>query len=212
MHGGKSLKGFAHPRFKDGSRSKYLKHLPESKQLRFDDNADPEGVPSVSEELNLARLHLQEVLEMLADSTLFDNWQSIRAAVRELEEIVLSPNEFEDLQGFGFEKTPEMLFQRIDELFTKNAEAIRTWNVVHDLNERIRKMEETNSKLRLQNLEEDTERSKLVPVEVFSKFVLEAGKQFELSPPEIRKTQLYGLAVAFDALPRIIRESKQLTD
>lgn len=209
MHGGKSPKGFAAAAYKHGRHSKYLNHLPSSKQERFEANArDATGAPSLTEEINLTMLHLQEVVEMLGDSTFFANWQSVRSLVRDLKIAVYEP-EFKD----GKRKTPEprVIFNNLDMFFVKISGALRTWNEIHDLNEKLRKLQESNSKLRLQNLEEDQERGKLVPAEIFRAFVLEVGKLFELSPADVRRIQMDGLQSAFGAQPKVIREPKQLT-
>ena len=207
MHGGKSAKGFSSPRYVDGSRSKYLAHLPESKQERYEQNAKFIDKPTVEEEINLTTVHLQETIQCLNDSSLFDNWESIRGVVEEIKKVwFFIPTEKNPEPPVSMED----LFNHIDRLFAHNKQAFKTWNNIHALTEKMRGLQETNSKIRLNQVKEDAELGNIVPVAVFRQFVFEVSKALELSPEEIRRTQFHALQVAFDALPKIIKEPKQL--
>jgi hypothetical protein len=204
MHGGKAPTGFAAANFKHGRHSKYLKHLSESKQLRFNDLDDQPTPPSVREETDLIVLQIQQMLETLSDTTVFENWSQIRKNCKSLRKAVR--NAFKDQES---KPSPEVkaILDHLDELFAIGTGNWKTWEQINKKIEQIRKLKETESKLLTRNLKEEQIRMKVVPVEIFHKFVMEVGTQFELSPGEIRKQQMHGLAAAFNALPPVIRES-----
>lgn len=205
MHGGKAPTGFAAANFKHGRNSVYLKHLSADKQRLLNELADRLEPPSVQEEINLTVIHVQQLLELLDDSTMFEQWSAIRKNCRSLRTAIRAVSH--DKQSKPAQAV-EAILDCIDELFTVGSDNSKTWNQIHERLERIRKLQATNSKLRLRNLIEEQRRLKLVPVEVFSKFVMEVGKQFELSSPEIRQQQMHGLSAAFGGLPAVIRDPR----
>lgn len=64
MHGGKSLKGIAHPSFKHG---RYSKHLPGGKQALFQELSADQDILSLDENISLIDVRLIELIQSLAE-------------------------------------------------------------------------------------------------------------------------------------------------
>ena len=203
MHGGKTPKGFQSPHYKHGRHSRYLNHLPPSERARFAENADTLKIPSIQDEINLTQIHLQELLETLPDSTLFENWTKIRAVVKNLQTAVADPPGDNEQPS---SPSPAEYFEQLDKLFRHTESSIKTWDRIHPLIDRLRCLQETHNKLRVSALAEAEKLWQLVPVAVFREFATECVKQFDLSPGDIKITQIDGVAAAYNILPKVIRE------
>ena len=64
MHGGKSLRGIAHPNYKEG---RYAKDLPLSLAKEFDPNVDSRKLTSLGEDIALNDLRIGELLRKLKE-------------------------------------------------------------------------------------------------------------------------------------------------
>ena len=78
MHGGKSLKGIASPTFQSG---RYSKFLPLSLSSGYEAaKADPDAL-SISDEIALTQVRLEELLQRLSTSDLGNAWLDVDAAL-----------------------------------------------------------------------------------------------------------------------------------
>ena len=207
MHGGKSLAAFASPSFKHGNRSKYLKHLSASKQSRFDENIELAKLPALDDEIALTITHTQELIELLDDSTMLENWGGICSSFAKLRDAL---NEPEQLDGEIYdhpEVTVEFALSMLENNLAQVSETMKVWTQIHQLNEQSRKLQESHSKIRLANLDEAIKQNKYVPVEFVQSFIASCADLFQMSPPEIRKEQLIGLQNRFNSLPEVVREA-----
>ncbi len=131
MHGGKTPKGFEHYKLKDGSRSKYLSHLPESLKTDFRKNFDADEAQSLREQLALSNIRTQQLLVLLKDGDLGGLWSQMKASLSALKSnLALGMDASADIAGM------ESLAQMGESNFL-------TWQQINNQNEQTRKLTES---------------------------------------------------------------------
>jgi hypothetical protein len=208
--GGKTPQGFASPNFKHGRHSKYLNHLPESKRARFDLSLEQSKAASVAEEIGITTVHQQELLELLDDSTIVERWHSVTAAIEQARKFFLEPEKLTKIEAQTL--TKEIVLDRLQDLTDEHNESIRLWEKIHDINDKMRKLNESQSKIQLNNIDISIKENKYIPVEFVRQFVRTVAEIFDLAPEEIRLEQLRALQARYNALPETIKEDKYLTE
>lgn len=207
MHGGKSLKGFASSNFITGRHSKYLNHLPESKRERFDELLTLNEIPSLMENIALNDENLRETFELLDDSTMLERWNNLKAAFKLARLVILEPHKLTDLQKSTL--TPEIVLDNINEILNAESNNTKVWNRINDLNERSRKLQLSESKIRLNNIEKSIKDNTYAPVEWVRRIVRDLSEIFELAPEEVRRDQLRMLQMKYNALPETVKNGNK---
>lgn len=197
------MKGFAAPNFVHGRDSKYIGHLSESRREQFSENLNSNELPSVLENLTLNDLHIQETLELMGNSTMLENWENLKDALKQAQKVVLEPDKLAASQKNTL--TPKIAFEKINEILNTHSTDMEAWNKILELNERQRKLQETNAKIQLFNLEMSLKASKLVPVEYFQETLRILAEIFDIAPPEVRAEQLRALQKTVNAMPEAIK-------
>ena len=217
LHGGKTPRGVFSPHYKHGKRSKYLNELKgKRKKLLESCVIPPNKLPNILDNIELEEMRMHELLQMLDNSTMIERWIELQARFSGLLALIFNPPEittdenFRDPEDILKEKI-EAQAKAIAGIFAKFAGNERLFEKIQDSNERIRRFQETNAKLRAANIEELMKTQKLVPVERFTLFTEMVAKILHQSPMEIRQRQINDLREEFMKLPELIREPYLLT-
>jgi hypothetical protein len=132
-HGGKTPRGFEHPNFKHGNRSKFLSHLPESLKADFHktlgDDKDPQ---SLREQVAISNIRTQQLLVLLEDGDLANLWSEMKALLSTLRDSVESG-------------APDVLtlIAQMESLAKLSESNFLTWQQINNQNEQTRKLTES---------------------------------------------------------------------
>ncbi len=195
MHGGKTPKGFEHYKLKDGSRSKYLSHLPESLKTDFTKNFNADDIQSLREQVAVSNVRTQQLLALLSDGDFGNLWRDVKDTIASIA------------NGYpvGVDITGDIAkLQNLAQIGESN---FKTWQQINEQSERTRKLADTQIKLELGNLDRQIKEYSYIPKEFVRAFVLEmADVVMKLSPESVRHEQLSLIQKHFMALPPVIRD------
>jgi hypothetical protein len=195
MHGGKTPRGFEHPNFKNGKRSKFLSHLPESLKTDFTKNLDIDDAPSVREQVAISNVRTQQLFALMSDGDLGNQWRDVKDTIVSLKNNYrLGVDITDDITGL----------ENLARLAESN---FKTWQQINNQNEQTRKLAATQIKLELGDLDRQIKENNYIPKEFVRAFVLElADVVMKLSPESIRHEQLSLIQKRFMSLPPVIRD------
>ncbi len=194
-HGGKSVQGFEHPKLKDGKRSKFLSHLPDSLKTDFNAVYNTDDAQSLHEQLALSNIRTQQLLALLEDGDLANLWSRMKASLSMLKECA----------DAGVDISPAVAeLERIAALGEQN---FLTWQQINNQNEQTRKLTESQIKVELGNLDRQIKEYSYIPKEFVRAFVLQmADVVMKLSPESVRHEQLSLIQKRFMSLPPVVRD------
>ncbi len=194
-HGGTIPRGFKHPNFKHGKRSKFLSHLPDALKTDYTEIFNANQAQSLEEQLTLSNLRTQQLLTLLQNGDLADLWSSMTASLSMLKECAAT----------GADINPAVAeLERIAQIGEQN---FLTWQQINNQNEQTRKLAESQVKVELGHLDRQIKENNYIPKEFVRAFVLKmADVVMKLSPESIRHEQLSQIQKHFMSLPPVIRD------
>lgn len=136
-HGGKALKGPAHPNWKGGASKSYLgKHLPHRLAERFEAAlADPELL-SLRPNLALSATRLGELLDKLSTTESGIAWKEMRACLVGLRTTVLNGDKGEAAQ----------MVEHLADLVSQAVSEYQQWDDIREAQEHHRRLADTERK------------------------------------------------------------------
>lgn len=142
VHGGMSHKfrGAAHPRFKDG---KYAKYMPKRLLDAYDQAREDPDILSLNEDIALTIARVSDVLQRVDAKETGEMWDDLSKTAKELKAARRS----------GDVELVEMLLENMLNLIAKGKGDRDNWREIGDLQERRRKL--TESQLKLQVAKQD---------------------------------------------------------
>lgn len=212
MHGGATPKGVFSQNFKHGRRSKYLNDVKgKRKKLLEESTMAGNKLPDVIDELGIERMRLRELVQLLDDSTIREYWREILLCASNLRELICDPPEIkvgDDMKDpeTVLQEKREMAIFSLWKILDRISENNQLFKDIHYATNRIRKMEETNAKLREANVNELIKKQRLIPVEHFSLMIENVAIVLQQSPMDIRVRQINDLKEIYSKLPQLIQE------
>lgn len=142
-HGGKLLKGLASPRFTTGKHSRYLQILPEARRSDFLDLLEHPQLVGLNQEIAMTQLRLVELYARVATGESGEAWLQLYRAVKGYKK---ARDGKSDARDFMMKQE----WATIETLTTKARTDYECYREIDRTKEHLRKLVETQSKIRLQ--------------------------------------------------------------
>ena len=135
LHGGKSLRGIASPRWKDG---RYSKYLPTNLQAKYQEALTDRELLALIDEIALLRTRQFQLLKRVDTSEAREHWDNIEGYVNRLIKAV----------QVGDKDGATVSLQNLRDAVASAKADYALWGEIVDMVERIRKLSETEAKRR----------------------------------------------------------------